>query len=181
MCLTSLDDLYSEQEKYFDYRDRLHLISAPTLIMVGDKDWICPLGKLEYQDFIFDIGLTRQNTRSSSRRRCLTPSCSWSKMPTTASTSRRTRSFWRRWPRSCNRKRNTTCINIRILSRCAPAKAGLLRAHLSEIRIRIVRRSALLQPIRSGERSSTCANRHTAEPRPNRHAQALMLYQVSSC
>lgn len=42
--LTAEDDLYSQDEKYFDYRDRLHLISAPTLVVVGDKDWICPLG-----------------------------------------------------------------------------------------------------------------------------------------
>jgi proline iminopeptidase len=36
------DELYSEGEKYFDYRDSLHLISAKTLIIVGDHDWICP-------------------------------------------------------------------------------------------------------------------------------------------
>ncbi|OCF44563.1 hypothetical protein I317_01636 [Kwoniella heveanensis CBS 569] len=34
--------LYSEEEKYFDYRDRLKEITAPTLIIVGEKDWICP-------------------------------------------------------------------------------------------------------------------------------------------
>ena len=37
-----LDDLYSEQEKYFDYTDRLHQVTAKTLVIVGDKDWICP-------------------------------------------------------------------------------------------------------------------------------------------
>ncbi|KAK8093502.1 alpha/beta-hydrolase [Apiospora hydei] len=37
-----LDDLYSESEKYFDYRDRLDRITAKTLVIVGDKDWICP-------------------------------------------------------------------------------------------------------------------------------------------
>ncbi|KAI1498038.1 Alpha/Beta hydrolase protein [Biscogniauxia marginata] len=36
------NDLYSEQEKYFDYRDKLHMITAKTLVIVGDKDWICP-------------------------------------------------------------------------------------------------------------------------------------------
>lgn len=40
------DDLYSEQEKYFDYRESLHKITAKTLVIVGDKDWICPPGKL---------------------------------------------------------------------------------------------------------------------------------------
>ncbi|OJD28828.1 prolyl aminopeptidase [Diplodia corticola] len=34
--------LYSEQEKYFDYRDELHKVTAKTLIVVGDQDWICP-------------------------------------------------------------------------------------------------------------------------------------------
>ncbi|KAJ6036123.1 Alpha/beta hydrolase fold-1 [Penicillium herquei] len=36
------DDLYSETEKYFDYREKLHLITADTLIIVGERDWICP-------------------------------------------------------------------------------------------------------------------------------------------
>ncbi|KAF7557574.1 hypothetical protein G7Z17_g606 [Cylindrodendrum hubeiense] len=39
----SHNDLYSETEKYFDYTDSLHRISAKTLIVVGDRDWICPL------------------------------------------------------------------------------------------------------------------------------------------
>ncbi|KAH3914382.1 hypothetical protein HBI56_093360 [Parastagonospora nodorum] len=34
--------LYSEREKYFDYRESLHLVAAKTLIIVGDQDWICP-------------------------------------------------------------------------------------------------------------------------------------------
>jgi pimeloyl-ACP methyl ester carboxylesterase len=38
------DDLYSPEEKYFDYRNKLHLITPPTLVVVGEKDWICPLG-----------------------------------------------------------------------------------------------------------------------------------------
>ncbi|KAF6812584.1 proline iminopeptidase [Colletotrichum musicola] len=38
----SHNDLYSEQEKYFDYTDRLTEITAKTLVVVGDKDWICP-------------------------------------------------------------------------------------------------------------------------------------------
>jgi proline iminopeptidase len=36
------DALYSDEEKYFDYRESLHLVSARTLIIVGDRDWICP-------------------------------------------------------------------------------------------------------------------------------------------
>jgi hypothetical protein len=36
------DDLYSAQEKYFDYREQLHRITANTLVIVGEKDWICP-------------------------------------------------------------------------------------------------------------------------------------------
>ncbi|KAF3021443.1 hypothetical protein E8E14_006803 [Neopestalotiopsis sp. 37M] len=38
----SHNDLYSEEEKYFDYREDLHKITAKTLVVVGDKDWICP-------------------------------------------------------------------------------------------------------------------------------------------
>ncbi|KAK4687971.1 proline iminopeptidase, partial [Tremellales sp. Uapishka_1] len=38
----SHNELYSEQEKYFDYRPRLSEITAPTLIIVGERDWICP-------------------------------------------------------------------------------------------------------------------------------------------
>ncbi|KAI1343702.1 Alpha/Beta hydrolase protein [Xylariaceae sp. FL0016] len=38
----SHNDLYSEEEKYFDYRDQLHHITAKTLVLVGDQDWICP-------------------------------------------------------------------------------------------------------------------------------------------
>lgn len=41
-----VDDLYSEKEKYFDYRDQLHRITAKTLAVVGDKDWICPPSRL---------------------------------------------------------------------------------------------------------------------------------------
>jgi proline iminopeptidase len=40
--LMPVDDLYSEQEKYFDYRADLNKIGARTLIIVGDQDWICP-------------------------------------------------------------------------------------------------------------------------------------------
>ncbi|GKT70729.1 alpha/beta hydrolase fold protein [Colletotrichum tofieldiae] len=42
----SHNDLYSEKEKYFDYTDQLPNITAKTLIVVGDKDWICPPGKI---------------------------------------------------------------------------------------------------------------------------------------
>ncbi|PLB46620.1 alpha/beta-hydrolase [Aspergillus steynii IBT 23096] len=38
----SHNDLYYAAEKYFDYRDRLHLINAQTLVIVGEYDWICP-------------------------------------------------------------------------------------------------------------------------------------------
>ncbi|KAL1601735.1 hypothetical protein SLS60_006650 [Paraconiothyrium brasiliense] len=38
----SHNDLYSEQEKYFDYRGDLRKVTAKTLIIVGDRDWICP-------------------------------------------------------------------------------------------------------------------------------------------
>ncbi|TDZ53795.1 Proline iminopeptidase [Colletotrichum trifolii] len=38
----SHNDLYSEEEKYFDYTDRLSRITAKTLVVVGAKDWICP-------------------------------------------------------------------------------------------------------------------------------------------
>lgn len=40
--LTIQDDLYAEHEKHFDYRDQLHLITAKTLVIVGERDWICP-------------------------------------------------------------------------------------------------------------------------------------------
>lgn len=36
------DALYSEEEKYFDYRNDLHRVTAKTLIIVGEQDWICP-------------------------------------------------------------------------------------------------------------------------------------------
>ncbi|KAK2012025.1 alpha/beta-hydrolase [Colletotrichum eremochloae] len=38
----SHNDLYSEKEKFFDYTHRLPEITAKTLVVVGDKDWICP-------------------------------------------------------------------------------------------------------------------------------------------
>ncbi|KAH6894677.1 Alpha/Beta hydrolase protein, partial [Thelonectria olida] len=38
----SHNDLYSETEKYFDYTNKLGDITAKTLVIVGDKDWICP-------------------------------------------------------------------------------------------------------------------------------------------
>ncbi|KAF1950180.1 alpha/beta-hydrolase [Byssothecium circinans] len=38
----SHNDLYSEKEKYFDYREDLSNIAAKTLIIVGEQDWICP-------------------------------------------------------------------------------------------------------------------------------------------
>ncbi|KAI9739553.1 MAG: hypothetical protein M1834_006269 [Cirrosporium novae-zelandiae] len=40
------NDLYSEKEKYFDYRPRLKEVTAQTLIVVGEKDWICPPGNV---------------------------------------------------------------------------------------------------------------------------------------
>ncbi|KAH7068511.1 Alpha/Beta hydrolase protein [Paraphoma chrysanthemicola] len=38
----SHNELYSEEEKYFDYRESLQRITAKTLIIVGEQDWICP-------------------------------------------------------------------------------------------------------------------------------------------
>ncbi|CDM28863.1 hypothetical protein DTO013E5_1323 [Penicillium roqueforti] len=38
----SHNDLYSKQEKFFDYRDQLPLITAKALVIVGERDWICP-------------------------------------------------------------------------------------------------------------------------------------------
>ncbi|KAH8881066.1 alpha/beta-hydrolase [Thozetella sp. PMI_491] len=35
------DDLYTDKEKFFDDRNDLHKITAKTLIVVGDQDWIC--------------------------------------------------------------------------------------------------------------------------------------------
>ncbi|KAK1149613.1 hypothetical protein N8T08_005162 [Aspergillus melleus] len=43
----SHNDLYSTSEKYFDYRDDLRLITARTLVVVGEFDWICPPGQSE--------------------------------------------------------------------------------------------------------------------------------------
>ncbi|KAJ5946694.1 Alpha/beta hydrolase fold-1 [Penicillium verhagenii] len=36
------DDLYSDGEKFFNYTDRLQYIVANTLVVVGERDWICP-------------------------------------------------------------------------------------------------------------------------------------------
>ncbi|CAG9975014.1 unnamed protein product, partial [Clonostachys byssicola] len=38
----SHNELYSPREKYFDYTDRLGNITAKTLVVVGENDWICP-------------------------------------------------------------------------------------------------------------------------------------------
>lgn len=48
------DDLYSEKEKYFDYTESLALITAKTLIVVGEKDWICPPGNIKIRPRIPD-------------------------------------------------------------------------------------------------------------------------------
>lgn len=45
MLIWRTDDLYSETEKYFDYREKLPGITAETLVVVGEKDWICTPGK----------------------------------------------------------------------------------------------------------------------------------------
>ncbi|KAH8714748.1 Alpha/Beta hydrolase protein [Ilyonectria robusta] len=48
-CLSTIyvaeshNSLYSEEEKYFDYTDKLDTITAKTLVLVGDRDWICPI------------------------------------------------------------------------------------------------------------------------------------------
>jgi proline iminopeptidase len=44
MLMAGVDDLYSEEEKYFDYTEKLGSITAKTLVIVGEKDWICPPG-----------------------------------------------------------------------------------------------------------------------------------------
>ncbi|TVY48773.1 Proline iminopeptidase [Lachnellula occidentalis] len=36
------NDLYSPSQKYFDYRAGLKDLATPTLVIVGEKDWICP-------------------------------------------------------------------------------------------------------------------------------------------
>ncbi|KAH8596799.1 Alpha/Beta hydrolase protein [Bisporella sp. PMI_857] len=36
------NDLYSQEEKFFDYRDKLKNITAKSLVIVGEFDWICP-------------------------------------------------------------------------------------------------------------------------------------------
>ncbi|KAL3455823.1 alpha/beta-hydrolase [Aspergillus heterothallicus] len=36
------NDLYSASEKYFDYISSLDKITAKTLVIVGEEDWICP-------------------------------------------------------------------------------------------------------------------------------------------
>ncbi|KAL1864489.1 hypothetical protein VTK73DRAFT_5860 [Phialemonium thermophilum] len=45
----SHNDLYSDQEKYFDYRQDLPKVTAKTLVVVGKNDWICPP---EHSEFI---------------------------------------------------------------------------------------------------------------------------------
>jgi proline iminopeptidase len=67
------DNLYSKSEKYFDYRDQLKHISAKTLVLVGEKDWICPPGEcliirnynLHYLWHIRSIGTYRGKHSSS--------------------------------------------------------------------------------------------------------------------
>lgn len=52
------DSLYSEEEKYFDYTDKLDKITAKTLVLVGDRDWICPIGNgfcSCYQDVSIEV------------------------------------------------------------------------------------------------------------------------------
>ncbi|KAL4937175.1 hypothetical protein BDV06DRAFT_227200 [Aspergillus oleicola] len=36
------NDLYSDSEKFFDYRGGLKGVTARTLVIVGERDWICP-------------------------------------------------------------------------------------------------------------------------------------------
>ncbi|KAL2422036.1 Proline iminopeptidase PfmaB [Exophiala dermatitidis] len=42
------NDLYSKSEKFFDYRDSLDKITAKTLVIVGEQDWICPPAESEF-------------------------------------------------------------------------------------------------------------------------------------
>lgn len=59
MILTmKTDSLYSEEEKYFDYTDKLDKITAKTLVLVGDRDWICPIGTgfcSSHQDILMEF------------------------------------------------------------------------------------------------------------------------------
>ncbi|QPG77065.1 hypothetical protein FOA43_004463 [Brettanomyces nanus] len=41
------NDLYSETEKYFDYRSQLPYLKVKTLIFDGKEDWICPISQSE--------------------------------------------------------------------------------------------------------------------------------------
>ncbi|VEU21586.1 DEKNAAC102601 [Brettanomyces naardenensis] len=41
------NQLYSENEKYFDYRDQLPQLRVRTLIFDGEQDWICPTTQSE--------------------------------------------------------------------------------------------------------------------------------------
>lgn len=43
----SHNSLYSETEKYFDFTKDLPNVKVPTLIVVGEKDWICPKDQSE--------------------------------------------------------------------------------------------------------------------------------------
>lgn len=43
----SHNQLYSEQEKYFDYRQELPNLKIPTFIFDGEEDWICPKSQSE--------------------------------------------------------------------------------------------------------------------------------------
>jgi proline iminopeptidase len=40
--------LYAEPEKFFDYREQLPSVTAKTLVIVGEKDWICPPKQSRY-------------------------------------------------------------------------------------------------------------------------------------
>lgn len=40
--------MYNEEQKYFDYREKLPQIKAKTLVVVGSEDWICPVQHSEY-------------------------------------------------------------------------------------------------------------------------------------
>ncbi|WVW79476.1 hypothetical protein I302_101445 [Kwoniella bestiolae CBS 10118] len=43
----SHNQLYSDREKYFDFRPNLKLVTAKTLIIVGQGDWTCPPSQSE--------------------------------------------------------------------------------------------------------------------------------------
>lgn len=61
--MREVDDLYSEEEKYFNYTKQLKSITAKTLVVVGEKDWICPPGLLCHYCVLSYLLILVQTTR----------------------------------------------------------------------------------------------------------------------